>query len=92
MGHTRYPTSGSYNYEEAQPFYVNSPFGLVLVHNGNLVNADELRENLFQSDLRHINTSSDSEVLLNVFAHSLQKRTKTNLTKEDIFEAEIEAK
>ena len=87
LGHTRYPTAGSYNYEEAQPFYVNSPFGLVLVHNGNLINADKLREKLFQSDLRHINTSSDSEVLLNVFAHALQKNTRANLTKEDIFAA-----
>ncbi len=87
LGHTRYPTAGSYNFEEAQPFYVNSPYGLVLVHNGNLVNADELRSELFQKDLRHINTSSDSEVLLNIFANALQKRNKSTLTKEDVFDA-----
>tara|TARA_B110001454_G_scaffold57381_1_gene56050 strand:+ start:322 stop:1767 length:1446 start_codon:yes stop_codon:yes gene_type:complete len=87
LGHTRYPTAGSYNFEEAQPFYVNSPYGLVLVHNGNLVNAEELRNELFQKDLRHINTNSDSEVLLNIFANALQKKNKTSLTKEDIFNA-----
>jgi len=87
LGHTRYPTAGSYNFEEAQPFYVNSPYGLVLVHNGNLVNTNELREKLFQEDLRHINTSSDSEVLLNIFAHALHKQQKIELTKDDIFRA-----
>ena len=87
LGHTRYPTAGSYNFEEAQPFYVNSPYGLVLVHNGNLVNAKELRKELFLEDLRHINTNSDSEVLLNIFAHALQKRKKIDLTKDDIFNA-----
>ena len=87
LGHTRYPTAGSYNFEEAQPFYVNSPYGLVLVHNGNLVNADELRSELFQKDLRHINTNSDSEVLLNIFANALQKRNKASLSNEDVFNA-----
>ena len=87
LGHTRYPTAGSYNYEEAQPFYVNSPYGLVLVHNGNLVNTKELKTKLFQKDLRHINTNSDSEVLLNIFAHALQKKQKIELTKNDIFQA-----
>ena len=87
LGHTRYPTAGSYNFEEAQPFYVNFPYGLVLVHNGNLVNAKELKEELFQEDLRHINTSSDSEVLLNIFAHALQRKRKIELTKNDIFNA-----
>ena len=87
IGHARYPTAGSYNYEEAQPFYVNSPYGLVLVHNGNLVNANSLRQELFQSDLRHINTTSDSEVLLNIFAHALQKTSNSELTKENIFMA-----
>ena len=87
LGHTRYPTAGSYNFEEAQPFYVNSPYGLVLVHNGNLVNAKQLREELFQEDLRHINTNSDSEVLLNIFAHALQRKRKIELTKNDIFNA-----
>ena len=87
LGHTRYPTAGSYNFEEAQPFYVNSPYGLVLVHNGNLVNTDSLRSELFQEDLRHINTSSDSEVLLNIFAHALQNNSKNELNKESIFNA-----
>ena len=87
IGHTRYPTAGSSNFEEAQPFYVNSPYGIVLVHNGNLVNAKSLREEIFQADLRHINTSSDSEVLLNIFAHALQKNKKNILTKESIFQA-----
>ena len=87
LGHTRYPTAGSYNFEEAQPFYVNSPYGLVLVHNGNLVNAQQLREELFQEDRRHINTNSDSEVLLNIFAHALQNKKRVELTKYDIFNA-----
>ena len=73
IGHVRYPTAGSAcNPAEAQPFYVNSPFGLLLAHNGNLTNADELKREIFLSDLRHINTNSDSEVLLNVLAHELQ--------------------
>ncbi len=87
LGHTRYPTAGSYNFEEAQPFYVNSPYGLVLVHNGNLINAKQLRNELFEEDLRHINTNSDSEVLLNIFAHALQKKKKIDLTHDDIFQA-----
>lgn len=73
IGHVRYPTAGSAcNPAEAQPFYVNSPFGLLLAHNGNLTNADALKREIFLSDLRHINTNSDSEVLLNVLAHELQ--------------------
>jgi amidophosphoribosyltransferase len=73
IGHVRYPTAGSaYNAAEAQPFYVNSPFGLLLAHNGNLTNAEELKREMFLADLRHINTNSDSEVLLNVLAHELQ--------------------
>ena len=73
IGHVRYPTAGSaYNAAEAQPFYVNSPFGLLLAHNGNLTNSESLKREMFLSDLRHINTSSDSEVLLNVLAHELQ--------------------
>ena len=87
IGHTRYPTAGSYNYEEAQPFYVNSPYGIVLVHNGNLVNTKKLRQEVFKDDLRHINTSSDSEVLLNVFAHALQNNKKNGLNEETIFKA-----
>jgi amidophosphoribosyltransferase len=73
IGHCRYPTAGSaFEMSEAQPFYVNSPFGVVLGHNGNLTNSESLKEQMFQSDLRHINTNSDSEVLLNVLAHELE--------------------
>jgi len=73
IGHCRYPTAGSaYNAAEAQPFYVNSPFGIMLAHNGNLTNSEALREEMFRQDLRHVNTNSDSEVLLNVLAHELQ--------------------
>ena len=72
IGHVRYPTAGNpASSAEAQPFYVNSPFGIVLAHNGNLTNTDQLKEDLFRLDLRHVNTSSDSEVLLNVLAHEL---------------------
>ncbi len=77
IGHCRYPTAGSCSDSaESQPFYVNSPFGLVLAHNGNLTNTEQLQEEMFRQDRRHINTSSDSEVLLNVFAHELQERAK----------------
>ncbi|MBT9538250.1 amidophosphoribosyltransferase [Thiobacillus sp.] len=75
VAHVRYPTAGSASSSaESQPFYVNSPYGIVLGHNGNLTNTDELKESLFRSDLRHVNTNSDSEVLLNVLAHELQVR------------------
>ncbi len=87
IGHVRYPTAGSASSAEAQPFYVNSPYGITLAHNGNLTNATDLSEDLFRTDLRHINTTSDSEVLLNVFAHELQKLGKLNPTKDDIFSA-----
>ena len=76
IAHTRYPTAGSaWSAAESQPFYVNSPFGIVLGHNGNLTNVEQLKNELFRQDLRHINTSSDSEVLLNVLAHELQEAT-----------------
>jgi len=73
IGHCRYPTAGSSSEEEAQPFYVNAPFGITLAHNGNLTNQAELKEALFRNDRRHINTNSDSEVLLNVLAHEVQE-------------------
>lgn len=87
IGHVRYPTAGTSSSAEAQPFYVNSPYGITLAHNGNLTNADELAKDLFRTDLRHINTNSDSEVLLNVFAHELQKLGKLVPTKDEIFYA-----
>jgi amidophosphoribosyltransferase len=87
IGHVRYPTAGSASEAEAQPFYVNSPFGIVLAHNGNLTNAEELQAQLFNDDFRHINTGSDSEVILNVLAHELQRICKTKLTTDDIFAA-----
>jgi amidophosphoribosyltransferase len=89
IAHCRYPTAGSaYNAAEAQPFYVNSPFGLMLAHNGNLTNADELKRDMFLQDLRHMNTNSDSEVLLNVLAHELQAAsTKYQVDAETIFKA-----
>ncbi len=77
LGQVRYPTAGNaYSEEEAQPFYVNAPFGIVLVHNGNLTNAKALKSELFITDHRHINTESDSEVLLNVLAHEIEKTTR----------------
>lgn len=87
IGHVRYPTAGSASVAEAQPFYVNSPFGIVLAHNGNLTNAKELQQALFHEDLRHMNTGSDSEVILNIFAHELQQIGHLKLTQEDIFKA-----
>ena len=88
IGHVRYPTAGSTSAAEAQPFYVNSPYGIVLGHNGNLTNSDKLKEELFKQDLRHINTNSDSEVLLNVLAHAIEKSTQNNvLTSDIIFDA-----
>jgi amidophosphoribosyltransferase len=89
LGQVRYPTAGNaFSEEEAQPFYVNAPFGIVLVHNGNLTNAQALKAELFNTDHRHINTESDSEVLLNVLAHELDNATRGNtLQVQDVFNA-----
>jgi amidophosphoribosyltransferase len=89
IGHVRYPTAGSASsLAESQPFYVNSPFGIVLAHNGNLTNHKDLKDAMYRSDLRHINTNSDSEALLNVFAYELQKRAHGfQLDSETIFDA-----
>lgn len=87
IGHVRYPTAGSSNEAEAQPLYVNSPYGIALAHNGNLTNAQTLKKSLKEEGLRHLNTNSDSEIILNVFAEELHKLHKANLQKEDIFQA-----
>ncbi len=87
IGHVRYPTAGCATSAEAQPFYVNSPFGIALAHNGNLTNASQLKQDMFLEDRRHINTDSDSEILLNVFAHELQEQGKLKISAQDIFNA-----
>jgi amidophosphoribosyltransferase len=85
IGHIRYPTAGTSSSSEAQPFYTNSPFGLSLAHNGNLTNAESLKEFLLTKARRHVNTTSDSELLLNVLAHELQQTDSLTLKPEDVF-------
>lgn len=87
IGHVRYPTAGGSGPALAQPFYVNSPYGIAMAHNGNLTNKDQVMEEIYQQDLRHINTDSDSEALLNVFAHELLEQRKLQPKAEDIFTA-----
>jgi amidophosphoribosyltransferase len=87
IGHVRYPTAGSSSSAEAQPFYVNSPYGISLAHNGNLTNAEKLRKELYRQDRRQINTNSDSEILLNVFAQELHRQDAMRVTPDDIFSA-----
>ena len=89
IGHVRYPTAGCSSSAEAQPFYVNSPYGITLAHNGNLTNGVQLKEDLVNDELRHLNTESDSEILLNILAYELQRADKLrkDLSPEDIFAA-----
>jgi len=87
IGHVRYPTAGCASVAEAQPFYVNSPYGIVFAHNGNLTNVPDIIEGLFHTDMRHLNTTSDSEVMLNVFAHALTRRGAVSPNEFDIFAA-----
>ena len=87
IGHCRYPTAGSESTAEAQPFYVNSPYGIALGHNGNLVNTEALRREMYEDDRRHINTDSDSEILLNILAHELQIQERHALMPDHIFKA-----
>ncbi|MFC3094926.1 amidophosphoribosyltransferase [Alteromonas sediminis] len=86
IGHCRYPTAGSSSSAEAQPFYVNSPFGIAFAHNGNLTNAHELKENLFRTARRHMNTTSDSEVLLNILAHEIQQIPDLDIAPQQMFD------
>jgi len=87
IGHVRYPTAGCASVAEAQPFYVNSPYGIIFAHNGNLTNVAEIVESLFETDMRHLNTSSDSEVMLNVFAHAMTRRGAVKPNEFDVFAA-----
>jgi amidophosphoribosyltransferase len=87
LGHVRYPTAGSSSCSEAQPFYANAPFGIALAHNGNLTNTAELKTWLFNTARRHVNTTSDSEVLLNILAHELQQIDELTLTPQSVFSA-----
>jgi amidophosphoribosyltransferase len=85
IGHVRYPTAGCASVAEAQPFYVNSPYGIMFAHNGNLTNVSEIEESVFQTDMRHLNTNSDSEVMLNVFAHAMARIGAVKPDEFDIF-------
>jgi len=87
IGHVRYPTAGSHGKDEAQPFYVNSPYGIALAHNGNLDNSELLRNELLINDKRHIHTQSDTEVLLNIFAHELLNVDSSSFKISDVFSA-----
>ncbi|QQS59216.1 amidophosphoribosyltransferase [Candidatus Peregrinibacteria bacterium] len=87
IGHTRYPTAGKSHEDEAQPFYVNSPYGIILAHNGNLTNTEQLAKEVFETDFRHLETTSDSEVLLNVFANEIAKGKRRTPSPNDVFEA-----